>query len=140
MSAITRAAAWIVITAIVSWAAWLVATPNDEDGMRRPVGIAVLLIVSGSDRVTGEVHAKLDHVAVFPATEYVTDRPTIERALAVQGSCRRRTGCGSAHENQIGDLLGEIRRRWRGFSTDSLLFPHPVVARNALQTSVRVSS
>jgi len=33
------------------------------------------------DPLTGEVHAKLDHLAVFPATQYVTDRPSIERAL-----------------------------------------------------------
>jgi excinuclease ABC subunit B len=32
------------------------------------------------DPLTGEVHARLDHLAVFPATQYVTDRPTIERA------------------------------------------------------------
>ncbi len=33
------------------------------------------------DPLTGEIHAKLDHLAIFPATQYVTDRPTIERAL-----------------------------------------------------------
>ncbi|MCY4088229.1 MAG: excinuclease ABC subunit UvrB [Actinomycetia bacterium] len=33
------------------------------------------------DPLTGEVYARLDHLAVFPATQYVTDRPTIERAL-----------------------------------------------------------
>ncbi len=33
------------------------------------------------DPLTGEVHAKLDHLAVFPATQYVTDRPSIERAV-----------------------------------------------------------
>ncbi|MFN8186139.1 MAG: excinuclease ABC subunit UvrB [Gaiellales bacterium] len=32
------------------------------------------------DPLTGEVHARLDHLAVFPATQYVTDRPSIERA------------------------------------------------------------
>jgi excinuclease ABC subunit B len=34
------------------------------------------------DPLTGEVHGRLDHLALFPATQYVTDRPTIERALS----------------------------------------------------------
>jgi excinuclease ABC subunit B len=33
------------------------------------------------DPLTGEVHTRLDHLAVFPATQYVTDKPSIERAL-----------------------------------------------------------
>ncbi len=33
------------------------------------------------DPLTGEVFAKLDHLAIFPATQYVTSRPEIERAL-----------------------------------------------------------
>src|ERR671912_1243261 len=33
------------------------------------------------DPLTGEVYAKLDHITVFPATQYVTSKPTIERAL-----------------------------------------------------------
>ena len=32
------------------------------------------------DPLTGEVFAKLDTVTVFPATQYVTSKPTIERA------------------------------------------------------------
>jgi excinuclease ABC subunit B len=32
------------------------------------------------DPLTGEVHSKLDHITVFPATQYVTSKPTIERA------------------------------------------------------------
>jgi excinuclease ABC subunit B len=32
------------------------------------------------DPLTGEVYARLDHLAVFPATQYVTSKPTIERA------------------------------------------------------------
>ncbi|MGZ8783762.1 MAG: excinuclease ABC subunit UvrB, partial [Gaiellaceae bacterium] len=32
------------------------------------------------DPLTGEVYAKLDTVTVFPATQYVTSKPTIERA------------------------------------------------------------
>jgi excinuclease ABC subunit B len=33
------------------------------------------------DPLTGEIHAKLDNVAIWPATEYVTSKPTVERAL-----------------------------------------------------------
>ncbi|HYY22189.1 MAG TPA: excinuclease ABC subunit UvrB [Thermoleophilaceae bacterium] len=33
------------------------------------------------DPLTGEVYAELEHVGVWPATHYATDRPTIERAL-----------------------------------------------------------
>ena len=33
------------------------------------------------DPLTGEVYAKLDNLVVWPATEYVTSTPTIERAL-----------------------------------------------------------
>src|SRR2546426_1425822 len=32
------------------------------------------------DPLTGEVYGKLDHLALFPATQYVTSKPTIERA------------------------------------------------------------
>jgi excinuclease ABC subunit B len=33
------------------------------------------------DPVTGEVHSKLDNLSIWPATEYVTSQPTIERAV-----------------------------------------------------------
>jgi excinuclease ABC subunit B len=33
------------------------------------------------DPISGEVFAKLDHLAVFPATQYVTSRPTVDAAL-----------------------------------------------------------
>src|ERR671930_123224 len=33
------------------------------------------------DPTTGEVYAKLDNLAIWPATEYVTSKPTIERAV-----------------------------------------------------------
>jgi excinuclease ABC subunit B len=33
------------------------------------------------DPVSGEVYGRLDHLAIFPATQYVTSRPTIERAV-----------------------------------------------------------
>jgi excinuclease ABC subunit B len=32
------------------------------------------------DPLTGEVYGKVDHLALFPATQYVTSKPTIERA------------------------------------------------------------
>jgi excinuclease ABC subunit B len=37
--------------------------------------------VTHFDPLTGEVLSRLDHLAIFPATQYVTDKPTIERAL-----------------------------------------------------------
>ena len=63
------------------------------------------------DPLTGEVYARLDHLAIFPATQYVTSKPTIERAVVeiqprargaaqgaagARGSSSRRTGCASA--------------------------------------------
>jgi excinuclease ABC subunit B len=33
------------------------------------------------DPLTGEIYARLDHLAVFPATQYVTSKPTVERAV-----------------------------------------------------------
>src|ERR687896_44602 len=37
--------------------------------------------ISHFDPLTGEILAKLDNVAIWPATEYVTSRPTVERAV-----------------------------------------------------------
>lgn len=37
--------------------------------------------VTHFDPLTGEVYAKLDNLAIWPATEYVTSKPTIERAV-----------------------------------------------------------
>src|SRR5205823_14931108 len=37
--------------------------------------------ISHFDPLTGEVYARLDNVAIWPATEYVTSKPTIERAV-----------------------------------------------------------
>src|SRR5215467_12406595 len=37
--------------------------------------------ISHFDPLTGEVLSKLDHITVFPATQYVTSKPTIERAI-----------------------------------------------------------
>jgi excinuclease ABC subunit B len=36
--------------------------------------------VTHFDPISGEILAKLDNIAIWPATEYVTSRPTIERA------------------------------------------------------------
>jgi excinuclease ABC subunit B len=32
------------------------------------------------DPLTGEIYARLDHLAIYPATQYVTSKPTVERA------------------------------------------------------------
>jgi excinuclease ABC subunit B len=37
--------------------------------------------VTHFDPISGEILAKLDNIAIWPATEYVTSRPTIERAV-----------------------------------------------------------
>src|SRR2546428_2937168 len=44
------------------------------------------------DPSTGEILAKLDNIAIWPATEYVTSRPTIERAVSEIRSEERRVG------------------------------------------------
>jgi excinuclease ABC subunit B len=33
------------------------------------------------DPLTGEIYARVDHLAIFPATQYVTSKPTVERAV-----------------------------------------------------------
>src|SRR5213595_3469942 len=37
--------------------------------------------ISHFDPLTGEIFARLDNIAIWPATEYVTSKPTIERAV-----------------------------------------------------------
>src|SRR5215467_8703623 len=37
--------------------------------------------ISHFDPLTGEIFAKLDNLAIWPATEYVTSKPTIDRAI-----------------------------------------------------------
>jgi excinuclease ABC subunit B len=37
--------------------------------------------ISHFDPLTGEIYARLEHLAIFPATQYVTSRDTIERAV-----------------------------------------------------------
>src|SRR5207253_4746875 len=38
--------------------------------------------ISHFDPLTGEIFARLDNIAIWPATEYVTSKPTIERAVS----------------------------------------------------------
>ncbi|MGH3010209.1 MAG: DEAD/DEAH box helicase family protein, partial [Gaiellaceae bacterium] len=38
--------------------------------------------ISHFDPLTGEVYARLDNLSIWPATEYVTSQPTVERAVA----------------------------------------------------------
>ena len=66
--------------------------------------------ISHFDPLTGEVYAQLDNLAIWPATEYVTSTPTIERAVDEirheleeqvrmferRARCSRRTACASA--------------------------------------------
>ena len=62
------------------------------------------------DPLTGEVYAKLDHLAVFPATQYVTDRPTIEGAL---GAIRDELATQISEFDAAGKLLEAHRIRQR---------------------------
>ncbi|MFN0156374.1 MAG: excinuclease ABC subunit UvrB, partial [Gaiella sp.] len=62
------------------------------------------------DPMTGEVHEKLDHLALFPATQYVTDRPTIERAL---GEIKRELNAHVKLLEEQGKLLEAHRLRQR---------------------------
>src|ERR671937_3090307 len=45
------------------------------------------------DPLTGEVMAEIEHVGIWPATHYATDRPTIERAVR--------------------EIRDELEQRWR---------------------------
>src|SRR5512132_4029001 len=38
--------------------------------------------ISHFDPLTGEIFTKLDNIAIWPATEYVTSKPTVERAVS----------------------------------------------------------
>jgi excinuclease ABC subunit B len=53
------------------------------------------------DPLTGEVYARLEHLAVFPATQYVTDKPTIERA--------------------VGEIRHELEEQVKAFESDEKL-------------------
>ena len=66
--------------------------------------------ISHFDPLTGEVLSKLDNLAIWPATEYVTSKPTVDRAVDEirhelerqvalferRAGCSRRTASGSA--------------------------------------------
>jgi excinuclease ABC subunit B len=62
------------------------------------------------DPLTGEVYADLEHAAVWPATHYATDRPTIERAV---GEIRDEMEARCAELEQQGKLLESHRLRQR---------------------------
>ena len=62
------------------------------------------------DPLTGEALSRLDTITIFPATQYVTSKPTIERAMVelrqeltdqvrsfeAEGACSRPTASGNA--------------------------------------------
>ncbi len=62
------------------------------------------------DPLTGEVFAELEHAAVWPATHYATDRPTIERAV---GEIRAELEARCAELEREGKLLESHRLRQR---------------------------
>jgi excinuclease ABC subunit B len=62
------------------------------------------------DPLTGEVLARLDNLSIWPATEYVTSQPTIERAL---DEIRDELEAQAAHFEEEGKLLEAHRIRQR---------------------------
>ena len=62
------------------------------------------------DPLTGEVLSKLDTITVFPATQYVTSKPTIERAVV---EITRASGAGQATSTAEGRMLEAHRIRQR---------------------------
>jgi excinuclease ABC subunit B len=62
------------------------------------------------DPVSGEVFAKLDNLAIWPATEYVTSKPTIERAV---DEIRHELEQQVAHFESAGRMLEAHRIRQR---------------------------
>src|SRR5437667_9231566 len=62
------------------------------------------------DPLTGEVPAKLDNLSIWPATEYVTSQPTIDRAL---DEIRDELEAQAAHFEEEGKLLEAHRIRQR---------------------------
>ncbi len=62
------------------------------------------------DPLTGEVHAKLDNLSIWPATEYVTSQPTVERAV---DEIRDELEAQVAHFEEEGKLLEAHRIRQR---------------------------
>jgi excinuclease ABC subunit B len=66
--------------------------------------------VTHFDPLTGEVFSKLDNLAIWPATEYVTSKPTVERAVA---EIKRELEEQIAKFEQEGRLLEAHRIRQR---------------------------
>ena len=63
------------------------------------------------DPLTGEVLSRLDTITVFPATQYVTSKPTIERAVV---EIQRRAGrAGASSSRREGRMLEAHRIRQR---------------------------
>jgi excinuclease ABC subunit B len=62
------------------------------------------------DPLTGEIFAKLDNLVIWPATEYVTSRPSIERAL---GDIRAELGDQVRMFEEQGKMLEAHRIRQR---------------------------
>src|SRR5437763_10032874 len=62
------------------------------------------------DPLTGEVLGELEHVGIWPATHYATDRPTIERAL---GEIRDELEARCVELERDGKLLESHRLRQR---------------------------
>jgi excinuclease ABC subunit B len=62
------------------------------------------------DPLTGEVLAKLDNLSIWPATEYVTSQPTVERAV---DEIRHELEQQVAHFEEEGKLLEAHRIRQR---------------------------
>ena len=60
--------------------------------------------ISHFDPMTGEVLSKLEHITVFPATQYVTSKPTIERAASEIRA--RARGAGEAVRVEGDDARG----------------------------------
>src|SRR5438552_1586881 len=54
---------------------------NQETAYRISFFRAEVEQISHFDPLTGEILAKLDNIAIWPATEYVTSKPTVERAV-----------------------------------------------------------
>ncbi len=66
--------------------------------------------VTHFDPLTGEVYSKLDNLAIWPATEYVTSKPTVERAVS---EIKRELEEQIAKFEQEGRLLEAHRIRQR---------------------------
>jgi excinuclease ABC subunit B len=62
------------------------------------------------DPLTGEVYAELEHAAIWPATHYATDRPTIERSV---GEIRDELEARCRELENEGKLLESHRLRQR---------------------------